>query len=347
MNNKKLIISLIVVFIFSITVVNAFGAEKNVVPKKVLKLEKKGDKALKKKDYDKALEYFKQANEIYPEYDKVHYKIASIYAFQKNYNEAIKELKTALKLNKDDVKIKKAYAETLIRAGQKLMKEKKLKEANALFIDIVNIPGYSEVEPKLINEMLYRIGFNYFSLKELKNANEYLLKFVNSSTSKTDFPKFYSMATYLIGINYSQLNDTDSANKYLESYIELNKENPEDRYVPFAKYIIGTNKFKVLEEKVNEIRKGSNKKNLKKIKQKIVKLATDSKGIEDNLLFSIEKNPKLEGAFVMLGNFYYLKNDLTNSMKYYNLLIEKFPGSSDIEIYKVFLKDLKRQKKEK
>lgn len=83
---------------------------------------------------------------------------------------------------------------------------------------------------------------------------------------------------------------------------------------------------------------------MKESDKKILSLATSAENIEGNLVFAIEKNPSLENAYVLLGNYYYLKKDIQNSIKYYKLLIEKFPGSADIEVYKVFLKDIEKRK---
>ncbi len=347
MNKKAIIFFTIAIFLLSAISINLAAKDTNPVPKKALKLEKKGDKATKKKEYDKAMELYKQALEIYNNIDTVHYKIASIHAFNKNFAEALKELKTTLEINGENQKAKLALVDTTLKYGNKLLRSRKIEDANKLFIDFIGLDWLKTVDPKLLTEMKYRIGFNFFQLRKSNESNKFLLGFINDETSTQLFPKYYSMANYLIGLNFSQAKDVNNSNKYLSKFVELNKEDQTNRYLGFAKYILGMNNFNKLKTTIDKIEKTTTRKNLNSNRKKIVSLASEEKGIEDNLLFAIEKNPNLENAYVLLGNYYYLKKDIVNSIKYYKSLVEKFAGSPDIEVYKVFLKDLLRQQKEK
>jgi len=345
MNKKNLALLIIIAFLLS-SFCGILSAKDIKIPKKALKLEKKGNKAMNKKNYDKAMEFFNKAVEIHPDFESVHYKIASIYAFKKEFKKAYEELRISLKINPDNENTKKAFIDTTLKYGNSLLRDKKIAEANELFIELQNTNGVKEIDNNLVTELDYRIGFNYFQLREEEKSNTYLLKFINNQETVKLFSKFFSSANYLIGLNYLQKKEIANSNKYLKKFIELNLETPENRYLGFAKYIIGMNKFNVLKEKINKIEIVKNRKNLKRSNQKILELAKAENEIEENLLFAIEKNPKLENAYVLLGNFYYLRRDLDNSIKQYKLLLEKFPNSQDAEIYKVFLKDIKRQKKQ-
>ncbi len=343
MNKKHMILVIAIVFLIS-TFSGILSGEEVKIPKKALKLEKQGDKATKAKELDKALELYKQAIEIYPDMDTVHYKIASIHAFKKNYKEAYDELNISLKINRDNINAKKALIDTTLKYGTSLLKKRNVDEANNLFIALSGLEGINELDNKLLIELDYRIGFNFFQMQKPEKSNEYLLKFLNEPTSAELFPNFYPTAHYLVGLNFSQAENIENSNKYLNSFIELTKANPENRYLSFAKYIVGMNNFNALKEKIEKIEKAKNRKNMEASDKKILELASSEKGVEENLLFTIEKNPELENAYVLLGNFYYLKKDIDNSIKYYKLLIEKFPGSADIEVYKVFLKDIEKRK---
>ncbi len=346
MNKKNLVILIAIIFFINIFS-GILAAEVVKIPKKALKLEKKADKATKKKEYDNAMELYKKALEIYPDMETVHYKIASIHAFRKNYKGALQELKTTLKLNSANEKAKKALIDTTLKYGNALLKNRKMAEANDLFIDLQNVEGIKGIDAILLTELDYRIGFNFFQLRKTEESNKYLLKFLDSPYVQKFFRNFHPTANYLIGLNYSQLEDINNSNKYLMAYIDITKENPNNKYLTFAKYILGMNNFNVLKKKIDIIEKGRNRSNISKSNKKILDLANAEKGVEENLLFAIDKNPDLENAYVLLGNYYYLKKDLDNSIKYYKLLVEKFPGSADFEVYKVFLKDIERQKKEK
>ncbi len=345
--NKKTIVFLIAFLIIFGYYSEIISAKDIKIPKKALKLEKKGNKAMSKGKYDKAMEFFNKALEIYPDIETVHYKIASIYAYKKNYKDAISELNLTLKINPAHVNAKKAIIDTTLKYGNLLLKNKKIDEANKLFIDLQKINGIKEIDGKLITELDYRIGFNYFQLRKGDESNLYLLKFINNPESIKLFRNFFSTANYLIGLNFSQKGEIKNSNKYLKNFVALNSETPDNKYLGFAKYIIGMNSFNALKEKIGKIEKIKTRKNLKQSNRKILELAKSENDIEENILFAIKKKPELENAYVILGNFYYLRRDLENAIKYYKLLLEKFPNSTDTEIYKVFLSDIERQKKQK
>lgn len=345
MTKNKIIIFFIAIFLTSIIFSTLNGAAKVKIPKKVLKIEKKADKAKNKKDFAKAIELYKSAIDIYPDYYKVHYSLASIYAFNKKYPEAIKELKIAKKLNNKNDNITKALLDTLLKEGNSLLKTRKIKEATNYFLEMFNVNGFQKVFPKGHTEMMYRIGFNYFVLRDVNNSLKYLEKFLGVADVATNFTKYYTMANYISGINYSTKKDYEKSNKYLKKFIDLTKSDLNNKYSVFAKYIVASNYFAELKPKVTEIKKTTNQKNIKANKKKIRELASKYTEIETNLNEVIQKNPKLEDAYVILGNFYYLKEDLGNCIKTYKSLISSFPNSKDIDIYKEFLKGVEKTKK--
>ena len=152
------------------------------------------------------------------------------------------------------------------------------------------------------------------------------------------------MANYISGINNSTLNNYKKSNELLQKFIDLTATDQTNKYVTFAKYIKASNDFTILKPLVTEIRKSTNRKNIKDNNKKIEELVGKYGEIEKNLKEVIEKSPNLEDAYVILGNYYYLKDDKTNCIELYKKLIEKFPTSRDIDIYKGFLKGLEKIK---
>ena len=342
MKRNLILIAAMLFIMYTISI--PLAADDVKIPKSALKLEKKGDAATKNKEYDKAMEFYKQALEIYPDMETVHYKIASIHAFKKNFKESLDSLNATLKINNANLNAKKALVDTTLKYGNSLLRNMKVEEANNLFINLASLEGLNEIDSKLATELDYRIGFNYFQLRKPEESTVYLLKFINAPTAAELFPSFFPTAHYLLGLNYSQAEDSPNSNKYLNEFVDLTKDNPENKYIGFAKYIIGMNNFNILKEKIDKIEKAKNRENLDESNKKVLDLANAETGVEPNLLYAIEKNPDLENAYVLLGNYYYLKKDLDNSIKYYQLLIDKFPGSADIDVYKVFLKDIRKSK---
>ena len=88
-------------------------------------------------------------------------------------------------------------------------------------------------------------------------------------------------------------------------------------------------------------------KNIKEPRIKISILAKNRSEIEKYLTKAIELKPDLEQAFVIIGNYYYLCQDINNALKTYLTLVEKFPNSKDISTYNSFIEILKKEFSEK
>ena len=125
MNKKHLILVITILFLFS-TFSGVLSGKDVKIPRKALKFEKKGDKATKAKEFDKAMELYKQSLEIYKDSETVHYKIAYLFALKNKYKEAIDELNITLKINKDNENGRKLLIDTTLKYSTSLLRSRKV-----------------------------------------------------------------------------------------------------------------------------------------------------------------------------------------------------------------------------
>jgi len=378
---RVLLVLVLMVFLFQGMVFSAADSPAKEVPKKVLKLMNKAEKALSKNDFEKALENYNKVIQMEPEYAPAYYKIGRILMDQEKYDEAIANLEKSIKIDPESAETKQFFAKGLFQVGKEVIAGKQFEKANSYFLKIVGIPGIENLEKKMFVSSLFQVGYNYMLLKKLGKSNEYFLKLVkipgieaeekkffvqsvyqmgiNFYTLKkaeesakylakllqvpniqVDFPRLYPTALYLAGINTAQLNNYQKSNDYLTKYLELMKtsETPNQRLIPLANFVLGTNYMTLLEKEVAKIREDKQKNK----KKRIAELAKSNKNVGPCLTKAIELNPKLELAFMHLGNYYYYTDEPDKAVKTYKALIEKFPTSPDIEAYKQFLKEIEK-----
>ncbi len=336
---KKIIILLVVTFFLVQGI--AFSAG-NEVPKKALKLEKKGDKALQKSEFDKAMEYYNEALKIYAENDQIHCKIASVFTAQKNDIEAVNHLEKALEINPENQMAGKALIQKYFILGNEQLRQNKTDKANEYYLKLLGVSGAENLGKEFYSKTIYQLGVNYFTIRKYKKSNEHLLKLVKMPGIETDSAKFFSIAHYLMGMNFVQLQDLKKSNEYLLKFLEMNKEDSSSQFVAIANFIIGSNNYELLEKEAKKIEKDASIKNIRDKKIKIAELAKETKDIEPYLKKAIDIKPDLEDACKYLGNYYMRCQSKEEALKIYKLLVEKFPNSPQISAYKKIVQDIEK-----
>jgi len=382
---KKLNLLLIVVLFLSLlTMPIAAEQPDQKTVKEIEKLMKKGDEKAQKKEFDKAAEFYNQALALNAEYAPLYFGLARIDNLEKKYDDSILNLEKAVKIDPNYTPALDLLLKTLLGIGKEKADQRLLEDSNKYYLKIPNIPGietsakdklnqanfhiginYSLINdpakandylPKVVEfpglettdkmmyvRALYQLSLNYFSLSKYNEANQYFSKLLQVADLKTQFLKIYSISLYLLGVVNNELQEFKTSNDYLAQYLELTRENPSDPWAPLATFLVGANNFSVLEKEIAPIK---NDPNDKEKTTKITALAKANTGILPYLTKAIELKPDLEPAYMQLGNYYYYCQDLDNSIQTYKTLIEKFPGSQDIESYKKFLEGVLKQKEE-
>ena len=351
MTGKKGIFSVLLIFLFLfvqfVIQASAAGSGGKSVSKKALKLVKKADKNMKEENVDKAMELYKKAISIEPDYAAPHAGVGKILFNQNKFEEAAGSLGKAVKLDPDSSGAKDLLAQSLFFLGQTKTNEKKIKDANEYFLKILEIPGIETLDLEVLPKTLFLLGFNYSQLKDLNKSTEFFQKILEIPEIEKKDLKVFARANFNLGVNLTQLKKPEEARQYLLKYLVIQTENPTDPLLPIANFILGANSYSVLEKEAEKIKKD---KSVKKPKTRISILAKTKSEIEKYLTRAIEMKPDIEQAYLTLGNYYYLCQNIKKALETYEKLIKTFPLSKDIATYHSFVDVLKKElstKKEK
>ncbi len=366
-----------------ILLVSQFAVSAAEVPKKALKLVKKGDEAFQKQKYDKALEAYNEAVQLAPEYAAAYFGLGQLQFTQKNLTEAVKNLEKAIELDPENAEAKKVYAGVLSQLGSQAFNQRQVNQSNTYFSKLTEIPGIDQLTPDIYQLALFQLGTNYYMMRKNEESNKYYMKLLNLPGFESGDKRLLIQTKYQIGANYAALRKYNEAaqsfTKLLE-YPEMQADLAFRTLYLSALYMLGLNsnftgdlktttdsltKFLELAKdssehaqflplanlllgssQMNQLQKAAEKIEKGKDKlEKIAELAKTKPEIETYLTKAIELNPGLEPAYMHLGNYYYYCNDLKKSIATYNQLIEKFPSSPDLNQYKKFLNDITKEKK--
>jgi tetratricopeptide (TPR) repeat protein len=350
--------------------------------KQINKLMKKAEKSIKKNEFDKAMEHYNKALALNTEYAPLHFAMAQMYDKQKKFDDAIAGLEKAVTLQPDLAPAVQMLTKTLMGLGRNMAQQRQPEKSNKYYLKMLEIPAiqtaakdqyliaafqaginYTQLQEltkaneclakvlavpdaltlnkKAYVNSIYQSGLNYFNLKKYKKADEYFSKILGMEEQlKPEFLRVLSMSIYLTGVNANQMGEIEKSNKALLRYLELTKENPSDQFAPVANYMVGSNNFDLLEKEVAPIK---DDKKEKEKKTKIAAVAKKHTDIAPYLEKAIQANPKLEPAYMTLGNYYYYCKELEKAIQVYQQLVDKFPGARDAASYKTFLESLKKE----
>jgi tetratricopeptide (TPR) repeat protein len=347
MTTKKISAIIFVVLLF--LVMNAVlvrGENKNdeKLIKKSEKYRKKGDKSLKKKKIDKAIEYYHKSLELYDNNKKTNNNMGIAYIQKQDYKKAITFFEKAVKIDKTYTGAKKNLARALLFLSNQEQRAGNKKKWAEYLEKSLNYIDFKKNNEKTIVNIHYSLALYYFSLKKSDEAIKHLMKMMEIPDFSLQFPKLSVFVNYLIGVNYHALKKYDDSTKYLHQYIELTKHNQQDKWLSLAYYLLGENNFRKLEKEVKEKIESNKKNDVVKIKD----LSLKYKGkIEPYLIKAIELNNKIENAYTDLGNYYYFIQNYNKAIEIYEKLILNFPNSPEINNYKNFKEKLLKIKQKK
>ncbi len=379
----SLILILIVMLLLVMTVmVNGADQPDKKTLKKITKLMKKGDKYAEKDQLDKAFETYNKVLELSTEYAPVYLAMAQVYEKQKKFDDAIKNLEKAIKIQPDSTPAINMLTKILITMGGQLASRNQVEKSNEYFLKVLEIPGVKDSANEQLNQAIFQLGLNYSRLNNPAKSNEYLLKLLELPGLETIDKEKFVKASYQIGANYFTLKKFEKAVECLSKVIKIDGlKTGFLRVYTLSHFLAGLNtsqlqKYKESNEyfieyldvtqnnpsdpyrpTVNYLMGSNNYELLQKeiavikndkkkdIRERVAQLAKGEKNIQPYLSKAIELNPNLEPAYLLLGNYYFLCQDYENAMQAYRTLIEKFPDSQDINTYKNFLKGIEKESK--
>jgi tetratricopeptide (TPR) repeat protein len=301
MTKRFIIIVFVAVFLIQGSIYAGTTVKKDV-PKKIVKLMKKGlkyfNKGVKAEKQEKKESYFNDATEKYNEvlkidakYAPAYFQLALICNAKKNTDNAIKYLLKTVEL-----------APANIQAQTYLAK------------------------------LYYQKAKFYQQKRDMKKTVEFYQKFVDMKIVKEKMPEKYSITVYLLGYFNSGLKNYNKAIDCFKKHIALFKDGQKTQTYYFAVYMVGFNRFTIMENQISD--KGLTK-DVKKLKEFVGDYSDIEKYFTETI--SAPQAKWTESAYFNLVKFYIYKGDKVKAKATAEELIKKYPQSKDIEIYKGLL----------
>lgn len=377
MKKKWYVVLMIALFIFQGIALSAADQP----PKKVVKLMQKAEKAMKKQDFEKAMENYNKALELAPEYGPIHFGIARIQINQKKMAEGIASLEKALKLDPANTQTKQTLTKVLYQSARQAWQQRKAKEAGDFYGKIVAIEGIDALEQKIYIDSLTQLGNIKGMEKKFKESNDFYKKVLAIPGVDTTEKKLALQLLYRVGLNFYNMQKFKEATAQFEKVIAfpdaqtedvnvftishylvglnaaqvkdyaksndmmtkfLAMEGKSEQLTPLANFIMGTNHMEMLEAKVQKVREDKKVKDKDK-KKAIENLAKKHPQVAEYLNKALQLNP-MEPAYMHLGNYYYYTGDSAKAVQSYEALVSKYPTSPDIASYQKFLEQIKKKK---
>ncbi len=361
----------VIFLMFALGLTVLAGAEKSAkdLSKEAKKILKEADKLREKKSFDEALAKYEEVINMEPDFALPYFFKGAILNYQKKVKEAIDSYEKGLQLMPGNKQAQLDYLQLLLDYAQGLMQEGDLEEANNIYLKALKIQNLEKTQVKLYRSLIYQVADNYSRLSNFDAALQYLDQLLQIPNLEKENNDLFVNAHLVYGVIYSGKEEIAKSNDYLQKFLQLINNDKYSPYYPFAIYYIGANSYSVLDkeiqefnkkiQKINEeidalsndtkIKEPEKKKKEKEIADRMAELkkakkeqALKHKEIETYLKEAIELQPQIEQAYVYLGNFYFYCEDFDNAIKYYQLLINNFPSSSDIGQYKKFLEIIKK-----
>ncbi len=268
------------------------------------------------KDYLGAIISLRKARIGWPAVPKVYFELG--YAFEK-----MEKIDSAIALYNRCLELKPDYSTAFKQLGYINYNDEKYKEALQLF------SKYEEAAKKEIRDYLYwyRKGFSYNALKEYENAKTYLNK---SMGFKTDY-----VNTYLeLGFASSRLKQDEEAIGYYKKAMELDPKN----HVPYngIAEVYRDNKRNMDEamawyQKTLDINPKERKAHYG------IGYCLNSKGNYSDaiphLKTAIENEPTYTAAYVELGYSYYMTGKNTEALSQFSKAISLNPRNENARYY--------------
>jgi|GEM_PF-5554028 len=376
---KKTMVWLCVIALFVSFSLYAAGTGQGDVEKKVMKLVEKGQGSLADNKLDKAEESFQKALQLKADCAAAFAGLATINLRQKKTDAALQNYEKALQIKPDLSPAVSEYGKLLFglsNQGQKseflekivalpaLEKaEKKMFTTSLYLLGVAKITskqfdaasGYfgraaklTENDPALTEIGLnsgYMLGVSLGQQKKYAESNAVLQPFIEKAQGNTQLTPFVANASYMVAVNlYEEVNGRAEKIKAedlsAESKAKLAKiEQDRDKIIRSR----SANRGPKLVQIDNEVTLVKNQ-DVQKKKEQIAALAREVP-VADWLNKAISYNlPQVtEDAYVRLGNYQYLCQNLEEAKTTYKTLIEKFPASPDLPGWKKFLESLEKE----
>jgi hypothetical protein len=307
---------------------------------KINSLMEKVDKAIEKKDGQKAMKLVEEVLVLKADHaPALHQKARFLYG--SDPAQTLSLLEQAVVADSSYLGAVKDLAALHYQNAQKLQ-QTDMNAAAAEYEKAALVKNLESVDKGLMIESLFNSGALRFQAKDLKSAIPVFEKLSSITEPANDKQKnVIRLSFYMLGMAYIQNDQVEPAQKVLKKYIELSSDQPEDAYLPVARFILAESLMTELNARVEQINRDEKEDKV----TRIAAIAATRSEIVDYLEKAMAQKPEIsESARMYLGNYNYIAGNIDKAIELYEALISDFASSDQIGSYQTFLKEIKEEK---
>lgn len=302
--------------------------------------------------YEKARGCFLQLQRQYPQSSllaKIQYGIGWSYYLEGRYKDAVEQFRNFLSMPSDEAG-KILVPEVLYKTGNSLFNLKEYQQAIDTYLKLtLNYP-----ESRLIDACLYQLAQSYYKQENFVVAQQYFLKLIKGYPESKYLPK----AIYWLGWTYYSQGKYEDALTIYQQVIDKFPSYSTRRasLADEAQYQIGTclynlKRFKEAEDAYQKVIKTPDAKIKKDALYQLGNCLFQQKKYKEAITVYrdfIQTNPEEKELCAELryriGEIYYNQGEIKKAIEEYNLLIDEYPKSAQLDdalywLGRAFVKD--------
>lgn len=333
-----------VTLMFSLIIFAPFLSAKTEVDQKTMakigSLMEKVDKALGKKNDEKAMKLIDEVLQLQADYSPALYQKARMF-YGKDQAMAISLLEQAVSSDNSCLPAVKDLAAIHYQNARKVSQGEPATAA-AHFEKAAAVSNIETAEKGLYIESLFNAGTLRYQQGNFAAAIPLFEKLTGITETANDMQKnTVRLSYYMLGMAYAQTQKAEPVQKALSRYIELSAALPNDAYLPVARFILAESLMSDLNAMVEKINQDEKEDKI----GRIAALAKTKPEIVNLLETAMAQKPEIaESARMYLGNYNFLAGNIDKAIEIYEALTRDFASSEQIGAYQNFLKGIRVEK---
>ncbi len=337
---KLFVLALTLSLLFSVSLLSAQTEPDQKTMAKITATMEKVNKAMEKKDGEKAMKLIEEILKLKADYSPALYQKARFF-YGKDPAQAIALLEQAVKADPSNAQAVKDLAAMHYQNAGKVP-QGDLAAAAEEYRKASDVPNLQTVEKGLYVECLFNAGALNYQQGKIDAAVPFFEKLTAIADPTSDNQKkSIRLAHYMLGMAHYQAKRMVPAQDSLKNYIVLSEAIADDAYLPIARFILADllmNDLNAQALKINQDQKEEKT-------SRIAALAATRPEVVDYLQKAMAAKPDIaETAHMHLGNYFYLSGNADKAIEEYENLIRDFSASEQLPVYQNFLKEMKAEK---
>ena len=301
----------------------------------------KAEQAMRRKDTKTALALYREVMQAEPDYAPAYLLAAGAHRLIRDNDQALALLEKALQIQPEFGPALAESIDLLNSLAHEMSAQNQPDKALVYYARIADLPGLEKSRKAAFIEAVYNTGISAFQAQRYEKSAEAFRRMLVIPNIENETRQQYVLAHYMMGVDLDMLRQPDESSVYLRKYLELMGPESADSFAPVARFLVAQHEYALLEKEVARLKSDTS---ITDLKARTRELAQAHGVIPELIQKAIAARPDIEDAYVILSNYYYYARDLERAIAACQALIEKFPNSPSLDVYRNFLKKMGDEK---